>query len=278
MPYYLNSCATMKTNLCNPLFFLVLALFMLVSANLLGKDYIQKEQYPFNTTKISNTKSTKIVECSYGGEYSVNYFSSAGRYIINSNRTCYLTLTDEFDSIIATGKKYLIITVSKPGKYRIHLLGLKTATIDEDGTCHQLRVAPFLEKPKHGKGLNDFVSMSSIYNLFIQDQQIHYQSKNHITKEKLDFCSMLVDNKKIKQVIEKRNAFVLFNNFAETVSSILSSSHFSLASKRKLKGKLHDPFSLTGRVTNIVAFLLARKSNNLVTQINTTNKYDIEIH
>lgn len=235
----------------------------------LKKAEIQNERYPYITSKISNTKSTTIVECSYGGEYSVNDFIKPGTYIIASDKSCSITFTDNENGIIGSGKGNLIVSITTAGKYRIHVSLNKPASNGRDEKCHRITVAPVFIKAESNDVVDEFVSTSSVYNRTIIETKMQHKSKSKITlaanDDMLIHRNTTIQRNKVKEISDNVSSKLI-----ASTKSILTSSEIGSIGIHKLKGKLQDPFSQTGRVKNILAYMLARKSRIAVSEINTT--------
>jgi len=120
---------------------LFLIAFSIIAINIRAQNCIQTSQYPSGTVSIAGTGSTQVTSCNYAGEFSINNFTTAGFYYINSTGgvSNYITVTDNANTPIASGYAPLGVTIPSAGFYRIHIsLG---PTCGTDAACHLVTVS-----------------------------------------------------------------------------------------------------------------------------------------
>lgn len=206
------------------------------------KSKIQSEQYPFIITKISTTKKTTIVECSFGGEYSVNYFSKKGNYLVQSDAKCEFMISDDRNNSIGEGNGYVIITIPVAGNYRIH--------VSLDGKkkeCHKITVSPIVEKPDNSNLVTDFISVASSdrFKLQLSTREDQVDKLEEVTLGSFPFFS----NEKDKTIVDINTIkFSKSLNIISTIHFLTTYTSFSFLKSSSQIGKLEDPFSVVGRV------------------------------
>jgi hypothetical protein len=100
-------------------------------------------QYPSSTVTIMTNTPTSISSCNFAGDYAVLDFPTAGTYTLVSTGGSgnYITFTDTSNNPIATGNSPLVINISTPGIYYMHIsLDIYCTT---DNICHTTYIQPF---------------------------------------------------------------------------------------------------------------------------------------
>jgi hypothetical protein len=102
---------------------------------------INASLYPSGTVVIANTGTTTVTTCNFGGEYSVNSFTTAGSYIFNGTGGIgnYLTVTNNLNVPIASGFAPLGVVIPSAGLYRTHVS--TTSACGTDGSCHTIAIS-----------------------------------------------------------------------------------------------------------------------------------------
>ncbi len=100
-------------------------------------------QYPSGTVTIANSGTTTVTTCNYGGEVSVNNFTSTGIYTVTASGGTgnFITIKNFANTIIyASGLSPVTFSVPFTGAYRIHLTVSGPGTCGTDASCHTVKV------------------------------------------------------------------------------------------------------------------------------------------
>ncbi|WP_317897595.1 T9SS type A sorting domain-containing protein [Aurantibacillus circumpalustris] len=117
-----------------------IAILCILTIKINGQNCIQTSQYPSGTIPIAQTGSTTVTGCNFGGEYSVNNFTTVGSYTVSATGGTgnYLTITDNSNNVIVSGVAPLAVTIPSVGLYRIHVS--INSSCGTDGSCHTIIV------------------------------------------------------------------------------------------------------------------------------------------
>jgi hypothetical protein len=123
----------------------LLVLLVVLSTNIRAQNCISTSQYPSGTNQIASTGTTNVsLSCNWGGEYSVNNFTTAGTYTVTSTGGTgnYITVTDNSNNAVTAGNAPLAVAIPSVGVYRIHVS--TSSSCGTDATCHDVAVVRIL--------------------------------------------------------------------------------------------------------------------------------------
>ncbi len=122
--------------------FAVLSLSALGFSESKAQSCIFTTQYPSTSTIAINGVpgfTTNVTTCNFGGEYSVNNFTTAGTYSATSSvGTDFLTVTNNANVVIIAGLSPLSFTIPSVGLYRIHVA--TSSTCGTQSSCRNINV------------------------------------------------------------------------------------------------------------------------------------------